>query len=375
MRKLPTSLALVFLAALTMGARVQPDPGGRDQFLVDTANGDLLVMRAGVVVGKFSSAGLFTPTTSIATTTSLAVGTSLSVATTSVFTGDATFDGAAGAVTLGTGGTIVGENAETLDNATDGEWCLNGAGGTNNEDLCFDLETTANAATLTSNTGVVNLDLAAVGTTVTLANDQTIVSDTNEEIQFGDTEDTSLGFGTANEVTVTTDTGVTRWDFEAIGVRTTVPLFETRVVYFCGNGANATAAVYMPPVQNTIAADMTTYDFGEAGCDGLDSTTETSGDGLLNGNATRAAQIIGMSCGISAAGTDDTYTFTLRDDTADVTGVTCNVTLDGAIQTCQIVLDAPVAVAAGSLWAVKSVASDNDDVSSADVECHVYLAP
>jgi len=267
-----------------------------------------------------------------------------------------------------TGASIILANDETIKNDNDGEIEL----GDGTEDLAFSFGT--NACVLSSDTGVVEFDMGAVGTTVKLANDQTIVSDTDEEIQFGDTEDTSLGFGTSNEVTVTSDTGVTRWDFGDIGVKTGTPLFMVSSVRFCGNAANATTAVYMPPVQLSTASDMTTYEFGAAGCDGLDNTTETSGDDLLDGAGGLDVSVHGMKCGISAAGTDDTYTFQLRDDAADVTGVTCSVVLDGSAQQCEVLLDEPVVVAAGSLWAVQSAADTDDDVSSADVECQVFYS-
>lgn len=266
-----------------------------------------------------------------------------------------------------TGASLILANDETIKNDNDGEIEL----GDGSEDMAFSFGT--NACVLSSDTGVVELDVGAVGTTLKLANDQVIVSDTADEIELGNgTEDISFGFGTSNEATVTTDTGVTRVDFEDIGVKTSLPLMMVRSAYFCGNGANATTAVYMPPVQVSTAADMTTYEYGAAGCDGLDNTTETSGDDYLEGNGALAAKVVGMACAISAAGTDDTYTFQLRDDAADVTGVTCDVTLDGAIQQCSVLLDAPVTVAAGSLWAVESAADTDDDVSSADVECVVF---
>lgn len=50
-------------------------------------------------------------------------------------------------------GDITLENAEIIDNGTDGIICLQGAGGTNNEDICFDLESFSNSAIIQSNTG------------------------------------------------------------------------------------------------------------------------------------------------------------------------------------------------------------------------------
>jgi hypothetical protein len=166
---------------------------------------------------------------------------------------------------------------------------------------------------------------------------------------------------------------VTRVDYEDIGVRTTTPLFMVKHIYFCGDPANATTSVYMPPLQNQ-ADDMTTYTYGAAGCAGLDNTTETSGDAVVNGNGALALLVHGMACAISAIGTDDTYTWTLRDDTEDVTGVTCSVTLDGNIQQCTVLLDAPVTIAAGSLIAIKSEASTDDNVSAGESECVVFAS-
>ena len=55
------------------------------------------------------------------------------------------------------------ENDEIIDNGTDGKVCLQGGGGSNNEDICFDLETTADTVTLSTTTGVTNLDLGTLG--------------------------------------------------------------------------------------------------------------------------------------------------------------------------------------------------------------------
>ncbi|MCK5602434.1 hypothetical protein KAR91_11205 [Candidatus Pacearchaeota archaeon] len=56
-------------------------------------------------------------------------------------------------------GNIILENGEIVDNSTDGKVCLRGGGGTNNEDVCFDLETTVNNVNLFSNTGVSSFNL------------------------------------------------------------------------------------------------------------------------------------------------------------------------------------------------------------------------
>lgn len=211
----------------------------------------------------------------------------------------------------------------------------------------------------------------AAGTTLTLANGGTIANDTNNEIQLAEgSEDISFGFGTANEATVTTDTGVTRVDFESIGVRTTTPLFLTDVIRFCGQGANGTTAQYMGPVPfDDTEADLA---YGGAGCDGLDSSTEATADAPWAPGYD--FKVIGMMCSVDDGGTDDVYTFQMRDDTADVTGVTCNVTLDGSgFDSCTVVLEAPVTVAAASAIAVKAVAATDDDCSACDQECKVFI--
>lgn len=211
-----------------------------------------------------------------------------------------------------------------------------------------------------------------LNSTVTLENDEVIKNDTNNEIEFGNgTEDISLGFGTSNECTVTTDSGVTRVDFGSIGVKTDTPLTILDSQHFCGQGANGATSSYIGPVLKSAAADETTYVFGAAGCDGLDSTTEATADNPLN--RAGAINVVGMACTITDGGTDDAYAFQLRDDTADVTGVTCSITLDGSgTDVCSVILDAPVAVAHGSAMAVKQTGTD-DDCSGCDTECYVYF--
>lgn len=307
---------------------------------------------------------------------------------------------------LGTSG-ILGTNGGTFGNETNNVWTL----GENSEDLT--LTFASDLVTLASSTGA----LFTLTPATTITGDLTLNGGAGA-LTFGadsssvvvpDNSATALVLGSAGRLdllgidstddnekvvvkgTTTTDAfhvdvGDAQFD-EDIAVTGAVASATLAVTgnaklgttlamvgsaYFCGNGANATTAVYMPPLQVSTAADMTTYEYGAPGCDGLDNTSETDGDDLLEGNGALDVKVVGMACGISAAGTDDTYTFQLRDDAADVTGVTCNVTLDGSIQACSVLLDAPVTVAAGSLWAVKSVADTDDNVSSADVECQVF---
>jgi len=108
-------------------------------------------------------------------------------------------------------------NGEKIDNDTDGTLYIQGAGGTNNEDLGIDVESTANTAALISTTGVVGLDLAAVGTTLTFANGQTLGTGTNNAFIFGDlSEDLSLTFS-SNLATFASSTSATVAFTPAVG--------------------------------------------------------------------------------------------------------------------------------------------------------------
>lgn len=80
------------------------------------------------------------------------------------------------------------ENGELIGNGTDGIICLEGAGGTNNEDLCFNLEINSNKIILQSNTGVNTISLFGMG--ILMADDQ------------------SLGFGNSGDIS---------WVWETVG--------------------------------------------------------------------------------------------------------------------------------------------------------------
>jgi len=69
--------------------------------------------------------------------------------------GSLPFGGSGGGAVVG--GDITLENQEVISNSTDGIICLEGAGQTNNEDICFNLEETANFIKLESNTGIADI--------------------------------------------------------------------------------------------------------------------------------------------------------------------------------------------------------------------------
>jgi hypothetical protein len=152
------------------------------------------------------------------------------------------------------------------------------------------------------------------------------------------------------------------------GVNMPIPAMALHEIRFCGNAANGNTAKYIGPI---LEADMgTDMTFGAAGCDGNDSNTETDVD---DAPIPFAYKPVAMTCILAAGGTDDVVTIQMREDTSDVTGLTCNVTVDGAAaKQCTVRLPAPETVSAGSLVDVKTIATD-DDLSAVDMECRVYV--
>jgi hypothetical protein len=119
--------------------------------------------------------------------------------------------------TLSVGGDITLENDEVISNSTDDNICLTGGGGTSDEDICFDVDGT-NVIALASTTGAVALDLAALGSTLTIDEDQTLVTSTNNKLTWADnSEDFTYEFKT-DEVEVSSSTGVVTWGFASMNV-------------------------------------------------------------------------------------------------------------------------------------------------------------
>jgi len=63
-----------------------------------------------------------------------------------------------GTLPVSISGDVTLENGELIDNSTDGTICLQGAGGTNNEDICFGLESISNEIVLDSNTSATRIN-------------------------------------------------------------------------------------------------------------------------------------------------------------------------------------------------------------------------
>jgi hypothetical protein len=112
------------------------------------------------------------------------------------------------------GTTIDFANDQTLATGTDNKLTW----GDNSEDWTWEFKN--NELEMSSSSGVVQMDLGAVGTTVTLANAQYIVSDENDVIKLGDTEDIEFDFSVNNTLTLSSDSGVTKVDFVSMNIET-----------------------------------------------------------------------------------------------------------------------------------------------------------
>jgi len=190
------------------------------------------------------------------------------------------------------------------------------------------------------------------------------------ETRFHIDADGGIIIGSANNNTVTLTTSTTG-NAAVVAPAKSIQSAEfgglTNAYRFCGQGANGSTTSFVGPVP--IGSNGADYTTGAAGCDALDNTTEATADGPPDAFG---YTVNGMICSIADGGTDDTYTFQLRDDAADVTGVTCAVVLNGAGTDVCSISDVSVVVAAGSAVAV-SQTGDDDNCSACDTECLVFV--
>lgn len=191
----------------------------------------------------------------------------------------------------------------------------------------------------------------------------------------GNSAETVSVNGTTNTTAFHVDVGDALFDESA---ELAVPVMALDKIRFCGNGPNATTTTYVGPVRVEDyegAGDAPAEDdlaFGGIGCDGQDSTTEATADFPLD-IGPFAYYPVGMVC-VTDCGTDDTMTFQLRDDAADQDAdMTCNVTLTGSAAQCITLDSTPTQVAASSAISISVVNDTDDDCSSGDVECLVYI--
>jgi len=289
-------------------------------------------------------------------------------------------------IIAGSGG-MAGTNGGTFGNETNNAWQF----GENSEDWVLTFGT--NTVTYSSSTGAtmvvtpavaitgdLTLDGAAGALTMTTASSSVVVTDASAtglvmgstgrlDLLRLDTQDSLEAVeitGTTTAKAFHVDAGTALFDE---GVDIAVPALALGVIRFCGTmGATATTSHFFGPVLlDDTEADLA---FGGAGCDGLDNSTETTADAPWH--ASFAFTPVAMAC-TTNGGVDDVLTFQLRDDAADVTGMTCNVTLTGSAITCAVRDPTPVAVAANSALCIDAVADTDDNLSAVDAECLVYI--
>jgi len=129
-----------------------------------TTTSGLYVQINGSTVGPLGTGGSMTyPSAGIAVSTGSAWGTSLTAPSGAIV-------GTTDTQTLTNktfGGNITLQNGELIKNGTNGRIDLAGGGGTNNEDLTIDLESTANTVTFGSTTGVTDISFGALNLATT----------------------------------------------------------------------------------------------------------------------------------------------------------------------------------------------------------------
>jgi hypothetical protein len=238
-----------------------------------------------------------------------------------------------------------------------------------NDSTALLMGSTGQLGLLTLDTGNGTETVVVNGTTT-----QTALHVNVGDAQF-DEDIVATGSVTAASATITGDVGSATVT-ASTSVKSPIVATTYSAIRFCGNGINGATASYLGPVPQ--GADST-YATGGAGCDGLDNTTEATADeAWLAGNL--AFYPVAMVCAglcTAAGGANDAITYQLRDDTADVTGMTCAAgawTGDGVLKQCKVSDETPVAVAAASKLAVKMAGTDDDCTAAGDdFECIVYV--
>lgn len=170
------------------------------------------------------------------------------------------------------------------------------------------------------------------------------------------------------------DIGTALFD-EGVDMVTAATHLET--IRFCGNGPDGATATFMGPVLlDDTEADLV---YGGAGCDALENVTEATADAPWHPAFAFnpvAMVCVGRCTGATAA--NDAIVFQLRDDTVDVTGMTCTTSVltgDDVPQQCTVRDSTPATVAAASTVAIDVTMTDDDcnDVGD-DFECLVYIS-
>lgn len=150
-------------------------------------------------------------------------------------------------------------------------------------------------------------------------------------------------------------------------------------VSFCGDlvdGSSTPATTFLGPGVAEVNGTPTDYVIAGSACNALDSTTESTADGVLS---TLATKIVGFRCKQSAAsGAGKTTTYTFRTAEADAvttdggaTTLTCSIA--GATATeCRTIAGTTTDIAAGATVAVKALTDAN--LSAQDARCVALVA-
>lgn len=132
-------------------------------------------------------------------------------------------------------------------------------------------------------------------------------------------------------------------------------------IAYCGQN-DENNVIYQGPSPLTAVEPA----LADATCDTFDNATEGTADTVLSAGLVLTPKY--MRCTTAATlGSGETITAQLRDDTADVTGVTCQIT--EALTECEVLVPTASSIAAGSATAMKvtQVSNNADD----DLKCVV----
>lgn len=218
---------------------------------------------------------------------------------------------------------------------------------------------------------------------ITLQNDEFIDNGTNGAIVFGrndagvvtlscaDDDATAgctydaggaspivIGSADVTALTVTTDsTGNAEVVLPSASIGGAELMGATMRVTYCGQNAENGEIFFGPQVLTGVEPAL-----ADATCDGFDNATEATADVVLSAGLTLIPKY--MRCITNGTlGASETLSFQLRDDTDNVSGVTCS--LAEAETTCEVLVPTAAAVAAGSATAVEAnEASNNADDDS-----------
>lgn len=224
-------------------------------------------------------------------------------------------------------GTVALPNAESIANSTDGSFTL-----------------------ARNDAGVVTIVAADNDATAALT------------VQPGGAAAMTLGGASMTALTVTSDgTGNAEVVLPAASVGAAEVGHATLRVAYCGQN-DENNVIYQGAVGITAAEPV----LADATCDALDNGTEGTADVVLSAGLSLTAKY--MRCTTAATlAAGETITAQLRDDTADVTGVTCQIA--EAQTECEVLVPTASAIAAASATAMKvtQVSNNADD----DLKCVV----